>query len=194
MRTVRSLLLVVLFAMLLLASLGASIQAYNDTSRASLNAVQPPIVQVAQEAPASAHVQSIDRQSVDVQVEPNLRIISIPIGFDLPLLLDDVGQNVQVSGQVGCTADETVTIVVTLTQTSTTAIATGQTQETCTGEFQKWGTRATTTGSIPLTTAPAEACGLITTAADGNETDRVEWCSSVDFFHGKFLPFIVHTE
>jgi hypothetical protein len=60
--------------------------------------------------------------------------ISIPYGIAPTLGLRDNGQGVVVNGHGSCTAGETVTVAISVTQSATGAVATGQTEQDCTGE------------------------------------------------------------
>lgn len=115
--------------------------------------------------------------------------ISIPFGIDPTLPLYDNGEEVLVNGHGGCTAGETVSVVITLTQT-TGASAVGQTEETCTGVLQQWNLTATATATN-LEPTEAEACGLAVTRSDGIVTDTFDWCRDVAFasLH-YYLPII----
>ncbi len=107
------------------------------------------------------------------------KLISIPYGFNTPLPILSSGQEAIASGHGGCTADEQVTIEITLTQSITqTVVATGEWVNTCTGELQPWSQTVSTSDS--LMNGPAEACGLTTTRDNGEVTDTFEWCKDVD--------------
>jgi hypothetical protein len=119
------------------------------------------------------------------------RAISVPFGFDPPLVLSSTGERISVIGHGGCTAGQTVTIAVTLTQSLTGAQAPGQTEETCTGELQYWTLDVSTQGSSPFAaTEVAQACGLATTRDNGSVTDSLEWCRAVDLVLRSYLPLI----
>lgn len=118
--------------------------------------------------------------------------ISIPFGITPILSLHDGGEKVVVNGHGGCTADEMVSVVISVTQT-TGATAVGQTEETCTGLLQHWTLTAATTTTPNLDAAEAEACGRAVTRSDGVVTDSFDWCRDVALtFHYNTLP-IIHT-
>jgi hypothetical protein len=123
--------------------------------------------------------------------EPALRAperISIPYGFadHLPLA---AGTIVTASGHGGCTEGEVVTIDVTITQTIGGPAATGQTEQTCTGELQTWDVVATAAPGAGLVDGPATACGLATTRDQyGAETDTYAWCKAVTLNWQLYLP------
>ncbi|MGD2048721.1 MAG: hypothetical protein PVH03_04465 [Chloroflexota bacterium] len=106
--------------------------------------------------------------------------ISIPYGFDTPLPVLADGREVVASGHGACTAGEQVTVAITVTQTTSGAVATGENQHTCTGQLQNWSSVVTVDTTSSLTAGPAEACGFAT-ARDGMDiTDTFEWCKDVD--------------
>jgi hypothetical protein len=113
-------------------------------------------------APDSFRVRPATEVGQEIQVI-NLLRISIPFGFQTPLMLRDVGQRVRVAGHGACTAGEPATIQVTVTQTSTAAVATGQTQEECTGDRQTWGVDASIAAGATFVADPAQACGAVVT-------------------------------
>jgi hypothetical protein len=130
------------------------------------------------------------------EIRATLRI-SIPYGFDTPLPVLAEGRDVIASGHGGCTADEQVTVAVTITQSTSGAIATGQTQQTCTGELQTWSVRVTANTTATLATAPGEACGLASTREGGYVTDTYDWCKDVDLLRldqRVFLPVNISPE
>ena len=104
--------------------------------------------------------------------------ISIPFGIAPTLPLFDDGEKVLVSGHGGCTAGETVSVVISVTQT-TGASAVGQTDEICTGVLQQWNLMATATAATNLEATEAEACGVAVTRSDGSVTDSFDWCRDV---------------
>ena len=55
-----------------------------------------------------------------------------------PLPIQAAGRLVVASRHGGCTADEQVTVAITITQSTSGAIATGETGQTCTGKLQNW--------------------------------------------------------
>jgi hypothetical protein len=81
---------------------------------------------------------------------------------------------------------------VTLTQTSTAALATGQTQQVCHGDLQSWSTSVAPAAGAAFVADPAQACGVAVTRAGETATDRFEWCRDVDLVYGTYLPLVVH--
>ena len=106
------------------------------------------------------------------------RRISIPFGIAPTLFLYNDGEEVLVNGHGGCTANETVSVVITVTQT-TGSSAVGQTDEICTGLLQRWHLTATVMAGAELEATEAEACGIAVTHLDGLVTDSFEWCRDV---------------
>jgi hypothetical protein len=122
-------------------------------------------------------------------------LISIPYGFDSPLPLLMGGREVVASGHGGCTADEQFTVAITITQSTSGAVATGQMEDTCTGKLQDWSGLTTAESTSSLTADAAEACGRATTRADGYVTDTYEWCLGVDLNlldHQLYFPTILN--
>ncbi len=131
------------------------------------------------------------RQLAPVQPLRPTRAISIPFGFDPPLVLSQSGADISTTGHGGCTDGQMVTVVVTITQSLNNAQAHGQTEETCTGELQHWTLDVSTNGSPPFTaTETAQACGLATTRDNGSVTDTLEWCRDVNVVMRSYLPLI----
>lgn len=126
-------------------------------------------------------------------IQPTLRI-SIPYGINTPLPVLNAGQDVIVSGHGGCTQDQQVTIALTVTQSTSGALATGQGEQTCTGVFQTWSTLVTSVTTDTFVADPAQACGLATTYDGIYPTDTYDWCRDVDLIrldHRDYLPMIV---
>lgn len=117
--------------------------------------------------------------------------ISIPFGFDAALPLADDGSLLVVSGQGACTAEEDATIVFTVTQSSSGAIATGVWNGTCTGQLQTWTQAPTATPSPNFEAGEAEACADIVTRDSDEVTDIDKWCNSVFLASDHvYLPFV----
>lgn len=130
-------------------------------------------------------------EDVDGQVPIQLtERISIPFGIAPVLPLHDVGETVVVSGHGGCTADETVTVVISVTQSSG-ATARGQIDQTCRGQMQQWQLIATVETGVGLALGNAEACGVATTRSDGKVTDTFDWCRDVVLGRPTYLPLIL---
>lgn len=127
-----------------------------------------------------------------IEIQATKRI-SIPFGIAPILPLHDSGEEVLVNGHGGCTAGQTVGVVVTVTQT-TGASAVGQVEETCTGILQHWSLTATATTTTNLQPTEAEACGIAVTRSEGSVTDSFDWCRDVVLtLHRHHLP-IIRTE
>jgi hypothetical protein len=116
--------------------------------------------------------------------------ISIPFGIEPTLPLGNAGHIVQVRGHGGCTANELVTVQITLTHSTDYTVATGQKAELCSGDLQHWNLIAST--ATPLRSGAAEACGLATTRAGNNVTDTYEWCREVELSWQSLLPAVTH--
>lgn len=122
------------------------------------------------------------------------RRISIPFGFDTPLPVLAGGRDVIASGHGGCTADQQVTVAVTLTQSTSGAVATGEWMNSCSGELQTWSLRVTAHTTSSFATAAAEACGLATAREGAYVTDTFDWCKDVDLIRldqRAYVPLIL---
>jgi hypothetical protein len=81
-----------------------------------------------------------------------------------------------------------------VTQSATTAQATGETGQTCTGELQTWSLTVMADTVSSFAAGPAQACGLAVTSQGGYETDRFEWCRDIDlvtFDYQIYLPLVL---
>jgi hypothetical protein len=121
--------------------------------------------------------------------------ISIPFGIAPILPLINEGREVIVSGHGGCSAEETVTIAISITQPLYGAVATGEIVEDCTGAEAQWQLTATAVTTASLVAGPAEACGTATTYLGDEPTDTDSWCRDepallVAFEHHLYLPLI----
>lgn len=107
------------------------------------------------------------------------RRISIPYGFDAMLPILPGGAELLASGHGACTADQQVTLAITVTQPSSSAQATAETQQLCSGQLQNWRVTVAPVGPYLFSEGAAEACGFATTRDAGNITDTYEWCRDV---------------
>ena len=160
-------------------------ESYNHPER-SISHPLPPSHLSSQQATGIAANNDADGQ-IGIQATGR---ISIPFGIAPVLPLYDGGEKVLVSGHGGCTAGQTVSVVVTVTQT-TGASAVGQTDEICTGVLQQWNLMATATAATNLEATEAEACGVAVTRSDGSITDTFDWCRDVALAWPHFLPLIL---
>lgn len=130
---------------------------------------------------AYANPQSLSLRTIDeAPLIRATRRISIPFGFETPLPVLSEGRDVVASGHGGCTADEQVTVAITITQSASGAVATGELAQTCSGELQTWYFRVTADTPDSFTNAAAEACGLATTRDGGYVTGTFDWCKDVE--------------
>jgi hypothetical protein len=134
---------------------------------------------------------SYQRPAVVEQEIHSTSRISIPFGITTPLPLHDLGRRILVAGHGGCTENQQVTVQITLMQTATAALATGQTQEVCTGQLQLWSSTAVVTTGVPFVAEPAQVCGVAETREGDAVTDRFEWCRDVDLAYGLYLPMLL---
>lgn len=107
------------------------------------------------------------------------RAISIPFGIASPVQLSDNGRHIFIEGHGGCAADQMVRVHVTVTQSTTGALARGHTQEFCTGDLQHWTIKAVARGPARFVAGPAEACGVARTRFRGKRTDTFQWCRDI---------------
>jgi hypothetical protein len=195
--------LIIGLAMMLLAGMGTAIRAgeFSDRDRRR-RASQPRFFRT---WPASGLLfsgfhegqsQQVSRPTLAAAIQEiqSTRRISIPYGFTTPMRLNAEGEVTGVAGHGGCTKGEQVTIAVTLTQTSTTALATGQTQQVCSGELQAWGATVAPVPGAAFAADPAEACGKAVTHDGETITDDFVWCRDVDLVFGVYLPLVVHAD
>ncbi|HEX6386900.1 MAG TPA: hypothetical protein VF177_19740 [Anaerolineae bacterium] len=173
-------------ALFIETALGKAIPESHNRSERRISHPLPPPYLSSQQANAIATNEDVAGQ-VGIQATER---ISIPYGIAPILPLYDGGEKVIVSGHGGCTAGETVTVAVTLTQT-TGASAEGQTEQICTGMLQHWSLTATATATN-LEATEAEACGVAVTRSDGVVTDTFDWCRDVTLtsLH-TYLPIIL---
>lgn len=151
-------------------------------------------------APAPARTVSAapaDHQSPMLDIRAPQRI-SIPYGIAPILPLLGEGRDVVVYGHGGCTAEETVTIAISITQPVYGAVALGEIVEECTGALDHWQLTATAVTTASLTPGPAEACGTATTRLDDEVTDVMSWCRAepaqlVEFTHHLHLPLLARS-
>jgi hypothetical protein len=122
------------------------------------------------------------------------RAISIPFGFNSPLILDVEQQTVAVSGPGACTVGQQVTLEVSIYQEQSGAMAEGQTEMACTGASGGWIITAMRRPGPLLATGPARACGVATTRDGETETDRQEWCRDLTLYIALYLPLIQTSE
>jgi hypothetical protein len=193
--------LIIGFATVLLAAMGIAVRASesSDTDRQK-KAPQSGLPRARRASPSLSSVlhegqsQPVSRQTLaaagqEIQLT---RRISIPYGFSTPVNLSAEGKIIGVAGHGGCTEGQQVTIAVTLTQTSTAALATGETQQVCSGDLQSWDARVMAAADVAFVAEPAQACGIAVTHAGEIATDRFEWCRDVDLVYGAYLPLVVH--
>lgn len=108
------------------------------------------------------------------------RRISIPYGFDSPLPALDTGRKVVASGHGGCTLGEIATVNITITQSISSAEATGITEHPCTGQYHTWSHVVSADTVDSFIDGAAEACGFAVTRENGTVTDTYGWCVDVE--------------
>jgi len=99
--------------------------------------------------------------------------------FDPTLEVNDNGRRVFVTGTVDCTAGGKVQIHVSITQSSTGAVAEGNWKGECTGSLQTWVTDAVVHGSGELEAGDAQGVGLGITSSSGKSTDALQWLNEI---------------
>lgn len=142
----------------------------------------------AEEVPAPSKLAESDPGGAIIQATER---ISIPYGFldSLPLTADHA--SVKVSGQGACTAEESITIAFTVTQSTSGASVTGLWNGDCTGARQTWNNTPTATPGPNFTAGAAEACAFAETQENGSVIDTQDWCDDVFLTaYSVFLPQI----
>lgn len=105
--------------------------------------------------------------------------ISIPFGFNGALRLTDDNGSVVATGEGGCTADNEITIVFTVTQATSAQSIGGVWNGICTGQRQTWTNTPAATPSPNFVAGPAEACAFAETRDEEGVTDTQAWCDPV---------------
>ncbi|MDX1686445.1 MAG: hypothetical protein R3248_00545 [Candidatus Promineifilaceae bacterium] len=169
--------------------------AQRDLNEAPLQASASNLVaysDLAQQQPAGPGTEGDPDNDGGREIQATERI-SIPYGFTSTLPISIDGQGVQAIGHGGCTENEAVTVAVTVTQSTTGAVATGEWQGTCTGELQHWRVDATLVSGNAFEAGAAEVCGVATTRSDGEVTDTDEWCpeDGVTLIWRAYVPTIL---
>lgn len=137
-------------------------------------------IQTEQQTQAIETGADLDADVFHVEIRPP-QLISIPYGFASPLPTLYFGREVIASGHGGCTDGEIATVVMTITQPLSGAIALGEDVHPCTGQYHTWSGVAETFTAEPMVNGEAEACGVATTRdTEGMVTDTYEWCVEVN--------------
>lgn len=171
------------FLLIAAALLVALLAIYQTGRAAQSHAVVPRPAAPATQAQSDAGEDGLP----DIQAP---QLISIPYGFDSPLGLVDDGEAIRVSGFGGCTAGQDVTVAMTITQSSTGAMASGEWNGTCTGQNQTWRQVIFAAGSPAFETGDADATGFTTTRDDGAITGTDIWTPTVQLVEPLHLPTI----
>jgi hypothetical protein len=87
------------------------------------------------------------------------------------------GRYALVTGPIACTAGDTLSIRVTLTQTTTGAQGQGRARLTCTGNLQTWAVKVSAFGVSAFKPGPAAACARASTSVQDRLTDERRWCA-----------------
>ena len=110
-------------------------------------------------------------------------VIGVPSAFaritantiDPVAIAVDNGRDVIVTGPLSCTEGERAYLRVTVTQSSTGAVAEGRTLITCIESTQQWGVHASTQGKETFEEGPATATAVARTTERGETTDAHQW-------------------
>ena len=89
------------------------------------------------------------------------------------------GARVRVTGPIGCTSGERVSIRVTVAQSATGARARNTWTARCTGEIQHWQVRARARQGARFETGAGRVCAVAKTRTAGRVTDTRRWCERV---------------
>jgi hypothetical protein len=91
----------------------------------------------------------------------------------------DDGTRVRVTGPIGCTRGERVSIRVTVTQSATGTRARKVWKGRCTGELQHWRVRARARRVARFSSGAGEVCAVARTRGASRVTDTRRWCERV---------------
>ena len=109
-------------------------------------------------------------------------IVGNPLGsafFD-DAVVSRNGRSVRVGGPLACVNGAVVDILVTLTQQSTGAIATGQAQVPCSEETDSFSLQANATGTAGFDAPGAiDACGAAKIRSGSVAIDAFQWCRTL---------------
>ncbi len=84
------------------------------------------------------------------------------------------GRTATVTALLECTAGQTVSVRVTLTQDQATG--TGVARGTCTGSLTEYPVRVAAQGAAAFAAGPAQACAAAINRDDGQVVDTRQWC------------------
>jgi len=90
------------------------------------------------------------------------------------------GKLVVVSGPIGCTRGERVSITVRVSQPATAARARNRWKGRCTGEVQRWQVRARTRRGTRFGNGGGRVCAVAHTRTRSRVTDTRRWCERVN--------------
>jgi pimeloyl-ACP methyl ester carboxylesterase len=90
------------------------------------------------------------------------------------------GRLLRVSGPVGCTRGERVSIGITVTQSATAARARNRWNGRCTGEGQHWQVRSRAPRGSRFENDRGRVCAVAKTRSGSRVTDTRRWCERVD--------------
>jgi hypothetical protein len=89
------------------------------------------------------------------------------------------GASVRVTGPIGCTMGERVSIQVLVTQAASGARGREAWRRRCTGEVQRWRVRAPTRKGARFEAGRARVCAVARTRSAHRLTDTRRWCERV---------------
>ena len=84
------------------------------------------------------------------------------------------GRTVTVTALLECTAGQSVSVRLTLTQDRATG--SGVARGTCTGTLTEYPVRVTAQGAAVFTAGPVQACATAINRDDGQVVDTRQWC------------------
>jgi hypothetical protein len=119
-----------------------------------------------------------------------VRAISIPFGLESTPHLGTDSKLIFVEGHGGCAAGQIVAVQITITQSTTGALAAGETQEICSGDLQQWVVMAAAPDPARFAAGPALGCGVARTRFQGKVTDTFEWCRDLTLMYAIFMPLV----
>jgi hypothetical protein len=98
------------------------------------------------------------------------------------------GRLVRVTGPIGCTLGERVSITVAVSQPATAARARSRWRRRCTGEVQHWRVEARGRHGTRFENGRGRVCAVATTRAGSRVTDTRRWCEPVDVVEVRATP------
>jgi hypothetical protein len=100
--------------------------------------------------------------------------------IDEPATHKNDGRLLRVTGPIGCTRGERVSIRVAVSQPATAARARSRWKGRCTGEVQRWEVRLRARRGTRFENGRGRVCAVAKTRSGSRVTDARRWCERVD--------------